>query len=218
MKVAVFCLGPNQVLNNGAVKTYAPAAAHIGTVRNAVVEGKDSWSLNLLHLLSYTRRSRATDPRDRLFALYGLANDISGPDGPLLKADYTMSLPDVLLLVMKFLFRQGRGFVALAYAGLRAGRPEELPTWVPDWSSPVHDRSPLNSGLGTAGYNASSGISGLVSFAANHKILRVLGRPIGKVQSVFALSKAYITVIPEFRQPGNLRSLWTDIVAPRGTQ
>jgi hypothetical protein len=48
--------------------------------------------------------------------------------------------------------------------------------------------------------------------------LKVFGTPIGKVQSVFALLKAHITVIPEFRQPGNLRSLWTDIVAPLGTQ
>ncbi len=216
MRVAAFCVESTPVLNNGAVKTYAPTATYMGEVRSALGAAKDDRSLGLLSLLIRTRRSRATDPRDKLFALYGLANDISGSGGPLLKADYAMSVHDVLLHAMEFLVRTEQTWQALLYAGLHAGRAENLLSWVPDWSSGSHSLNPLQSWKWTEGYNASAGIPWQPTFPANKQTMQVFGRPIGKVQSVFALSKSYITIIPELRQPGRLRSLWTDIVAPLG--
>jgi hypothetical protein len=215
MQVANFCLAPNYVLSNGAIKTYAPAAAYMGQVRDALITGENTWSLNLQHLLSCTRHAHATDPRDKLFALYGLANDISGPDGPLLQADYSMSLRDVLLLAMKFLVLRRRSFMTLAYAGLHPGRTGNLPSWVTDWGRP--GPGPFDPGLGALGYNASGGVPSLATLAANGKSLQVLGKPVDRVQSFFPLSKAYITVIPEFRQPGRLRTLWADTIALLGT-
>ncbi|KAK4442826.1 heterokaryon incompatibility protein-domain-containing protein [Podospora aff. communis PSN243] len=107
------------------------------------------WNLELLHLLRCTARSLATEPLDKLFALYGLADDINGPDGqPLLKADYTMTLQDALVSVMGFFISKGRGFTALGYAGLRVrdGMTDALPSWIPDWSIPVVN--PLDIGVG----------------------------------------------------------------------
>lgn len=216
MQVAAFCVHSTPVLNNGAVKTHAPTAAYMGEVRDTLVAAKNHWSLELLYLLIRTRRSCATDRRDKLFALYGLANDVSGSGGPVLKADYAMSVRDVLLRVMGFLVRRGMTWLALPYAGLHAGRAENLPSWVPDWSSDSHGPNPLQSWQSTEGYNAAAGFSWQPAFPANAKTMQVLGKPIGKVQSVFALSKSYITIIPEHREPGRLRSLWTDIVAPLG--
>jgi hypothetical protein len=218
IRVATFCVRSSPVLNNGAVKTHAPTATYMNEVRDALAVAKNHWSLELLYLLIRTRRSRATDRRDKLFALYGLANDISGSGGPLLKADYAMSVRDVLLHVMEFLVRRGKTWPALSYAGLHAGRAENLPSWVPDWSSDSHGPNPLQSWQGTEGYNAAANFSWQPTLAANEKTMQVLGIPIGKVQSVFALSKNYITIIPELRQPGRLRSLWTDIVAPLGSR
>ncbi len=218
MRVAAFCVESSPVLNSSAVKTHAPTAMYMGEVRDALVAAKNHWSLGLLYLLIRTRRSRATDRRDKLFALYGLANDISGSGGPLLKADYAMNVQDVLLHVMEFLVRRGETWPALSYAGLHAGRAENLPSWVPDWSSDSHGSNPLQSWRCTEGYNAAAGFSWQPALATNEKTMQVLGIPIGKVQSVFALSKHYITIIPELRQPGRLRSLWTDIVAPLGSR
>ena len=68
--------------------------------------------------------SRATDPRDKLFALYGLANDI-GPNRPLLKADYLHNdAPGGAGLSHGLFISRQEAFAALAFAGLRVGRME----------------------------------------------------------------------------------------------
>lgn len=222
MRVVNLCSGPsNPVLNNGSIKSNSDCAMYMDQVRNALLSGSTgryAWCLKLIHLLRSTSRSRATDPRDKLFALYGLANDVNGPNGPLLRADYAMTLRDVLVSVMDFFISKEQGFVALAFAGLRDDRTEALPSWVPDWSIPV--TNPLDSGLGAPGYNASGGRRGRVKPAANGTMLKLFPgvKAVAKVMSVFPLHKDHITVIPEFRQPGVLRSLWTDIVAPLGTK
>ncbi|KAK0623968.1 heterokaryon incompatibility protein-domain-containing protein [Immersiella caudata] len=221
MRVVIICsTPPNAVLNNGVIKSHSDCAMNMDRLRNDLCTGPGAQyatSLTLIQLLRCTSRSRATDPRDKLFALYGLANDIKGQNGLLLKADYAMKLRDVLISVMEFFISKEQGFQALGFAGLRDDRTEALPSWVPDWSIPV--TNPLDSRLGAPGYNASGGRRGQLRPVANGTALELsLGATtIGAVKSVFALHKDHITIIPEFRQPGVLRRLWTDIVAPLGT-
>jgi len=89
-------------------------------------------SSELQSLLSSASRLGATDPRDRIFALLGLAEDSESLG---IKADYTRAYADICAdTAWKLLSKHGLGILDEA-RGLRASKyAENLPSWVPDWS------------------------------------------------------------------------------------
>jgi hypothetical protein len=79
----------------------------------------------LLALHSY----QATDPRDKVFALLGLATDA---DDPTLHPDYNLSVEDVYRKTAIFLLRQDRSIAILSNSGIGNWRKhKDLPSWVP---------------------------------------------------------------------------------------
>ncbi|KAF6796527.1 heterokaryon incompatibility protein [Colletotrichum sojae] len=66
-------------------------------------------SSNLLQLLDQARPSHATDPRDKVFALFGL---LSGAKSDGFHADYTLSVKDVFLRIAEWIV-QRHGILAL---------------------------------------------------------------------------------------------------------
>ncbi|KAF9872773.1 heterokaryon incompatibility protein [Colletotrichum karsti] len=100
-------------------------------------------SSNLLDLLDLARKSQATDPRDKVFAVYGLMF-LAEKDG--LVADYTKSTEDVFIDVATWIARSF-GLPALLARTVDVNQPDEnaeadmhqwdnssLPMWVPDWT------------------------------------------------------------------------------------
>ncbi|KAM7184925.1 Heterokaryon incompatibility protein (HET) domain containing protein [Naviculisporaceae sp. PSN 640] len=85
------------------------------------------------HLLAPTVKSRATDPRDKVFALSGLLTDHALPENLL---DYTKSTEEVFTETARIVLEQERDPYALfAFAGI--GWPSNLcnlPSWAVDWS------------------------------------------------------------------------------------
>jgi hypothetical protein len=75
-------------------------------------------------------RMGATDPRDRVFALLGIATDDAAKD---IVPDYTLSCEDSYILAARALFKHGHDDI------LSLCRKREvcksLPSWVPDWSA-----------------------------------------------------------------------------------
>jgi hypothetical protein len=83
---------------------------------------------------------RATDARDKVFAVQGLTGTIVPPD-------YTMDVSEVYckLATRLVALRSSKGYLySLIYAGksLHANSQIDLPSWVPDWQSLV-DRRPV---------------------------------------------------------------------------
>ncbi|KAI9151336.1 hypothetical protein HJFPF1_08538 [Paramyrothecium foliicola] len=82
---------------------------------------------------------KTTDPRDKIFALLGLAsgkclNDIT--------VDYDIPVPDLYLNVMSAICKDFTNYVLFSFAGLAADRPAfngrpDIPSWVPDFSQPL---------------------------------------------------------------------------------
>lgn len=99
--------------------------------------------LPLVNELQRHRRRIATDPRDKIFALLGLASDVgTGPGCLDIRVDYCSSTKDLYRdTAMKILIRdQNLDIVALAgkhvthnVQGTNGQRTAGLPSWVPDW-------------------------------------------------------------------------------------
>lgn len=112
-------------------------------------------SVSLSDLLSLTTRFEATDPRDKVYALLGVTNNI--PTQALLP-DYGKSVEQVYIDVTQHFITNGEAFFAMKYAGVGHVRMmEELPSWVPDWTTLDKYLSPFDTGVvAPIGYSASA--------------------------------------------------------------
>ncbi|KAK0109539.1 hypothetical protein ONS95_002226 [Cadophora gregata] len=84
----------------------------------------------LINLLFMFDRSEATDPRDRLFALLGLASDGTDED---FRPDYNESIDSLARRFSQGFIEKGHGMQVLHLAGLSNELPT-WPSWVPDWT------------------------------------------------------------------------------------
>lgn len=96
----------------------------------------DAERLTLGELLILCCRFKATNPKDRVFALVGLARKA---EPPLVAIDYTRTTAQVYTqTIVNILRQESRSLDILANAGIGYPRSAELsilPSWVPDWSS-----------------------------------------------------------------------------------
>ncbi|OAP60486.1 hypothetical protein AYL99_05488 [Fonsecaea erecta] len=88
--------------------------------------------LPLHELLLHSRHCKATDLRDKVYSMLGLAD----PEVYLLRADYRLSLPEVLKLAARTILPQKKGLRLLGTCQNHERR-HDLPSWVPnlidDW-------------------------------------------------------------------------------------
>ncbi|KAL7803836.1 heterokaryon incompatibility domain-containing protein [Trichoderma afarasin] len=94
---------------------------------------------NLLELLFLTRGFQATDPRDKLFALVGLAGDVLSSDWEVMP-NYDLSVAEVYHRFALWHLTRKRQFEIFSF-GRGQGLPlsselEPLPSWVPDLTRP----------------------------------------------------------------------------------
>lgn len=111
-------------------------------------------------LLHYTQTFRCSDPRDKIFALSGIASDYADCD--LLRPDYMKSVEKVFEDVARYLLlhRDPPSVSLLSFAGIGFSKSrKELPSWVPDWSEKRFSRSFCEpSGLAREDYSFRAGI------------------------------------------------------------
>ncbi|KAF1996438.1 HET-domain-containing protein [Amniculicola lignicola CBS 123094] len=86
------------------------------------------YSSNAVH--GSNLRIECTDPRDRVYALLGIAADAVSET---IVADYTRTLDEAYIATARALLNNGHDDV-LSLCGIRTLCPD-LPSWVPDWSS-----------------------------------------------------------------------------------
>ena len=83
----------------------------------------------LITCLQCTRDHKATDPRDKLYALLGLASDVSKDE---LIPDYSLPVQDVYLSLTKFMVGRKNNLDILACSGTSISA-QGMPSWMPDW-------------------------------------------------------------------------------------
>lgn len=93
---------------------------------------------SLILALNDCWRLKATNPRDKIFAMLGLVND---PDRRDIIVDYHLSVREVYRCVVDLALRESPPLEFLTHANLAESNSSLcLPTWLPDWSFP--DKSP----------------------------------------------------------------------------
>lgn len=121
-------------------ETYSPTMS-IRNIERARRDFKNGEGIPLLNLLLFYRRFSATNLKDKIYALYGLASD-TGPDNLAVRIDYNIETADSYREVAIQILRKGRYLDILSVPRV-PGRSKvgPLPSWVLDWS--VSDLSTL---------------------------------------------------------------------------
>ena len=111
----------------------------------------------------------ATDPRDKVYALYGL---VQGYQEVPLEVNYAMSVEDVYRSTVRFCIEnEGKLFILNNVSDFRK-QSHHLPSWVPDW----RDRFPLSGFLGgRSDFQASSAARPLLVPSSNDDELILKG-------------------------------------------
>ena len=105
--------------------------------------------------LIYCLRFKATDPRDKIFALLGLATDASDP---VLHPNYGATARDVFTVSSSYMMNTNKSLRILHIAGIGWSRQIlDLPSWVPDWSAP-HRAIIFGDMADNASYRASASL------------------------------------------------------------
>lgn len=142
----------------------------------------------LLSLLEMSIEFLATDSRDKVYALLGLA-DGAGYDETILKSDYEMSATDVFSRCAFAIMSAERILDVLSLCKPRNNLA--LPSWVPDWTC----RSDMACLLGTPPFwesielrewRASGGSSASVQVNAEGKMLALSGFIVDHIETIAA--------------------------------
>jgi len=125
----------------------------------------------LIRLLQCTREYNATDPRDKIYALLGIANDVTPQD---IFPDYTQPPESVYLKVVRFMVTIRKSLDIISSGRLALAAPG-VPTWSPDWR--VLDTAPPLSGDEVAGhrYSAAGPTTAVMDMTGFPSILQVDG-------------------------------------------
>ncbi|KAI1459366.1 heterokaryon incompatibility protein-domain-containing protein [Annulohypoxylon moriforme] len=138
-----------------------------------------------LSLLSRTRQSLASDPRDRLFAKFDMigesANSLCAPN-------YTMPSFDIFRSFFEAYVQQTHDLYIICHAGLDFKSEMSWPTWLPNWSSERFAYPLRCSWTGAVNdwprYNASSDFRPSVEILPGNTILRCQGLVVDEVDGV----------------------------------
>jgi hypothetical protein len=101
----------------------------MSNLRNKFRQGKP---IELYHILTNCITFKASEPRDKVFALQGLTEASSLK---LLAIDYKKPVRDVMLSTALYFLRRPESMEVLHYAGIGWDRNiQDLPSWVVDWT------------------------------------------------------------------------------------
>ncbi len=97
----------------------------------AVDVGDQQGRTSLSSLLAFSQLFAATDPRDKIYALLGLAHDVVAGNADL-QPNYDLPVAEIYRKFARFIIKKERRLDILHRTGVR--RSLAMPSWVPDWS------------------------------------------------------------------------------------
>ncbi|KAI1409895.1 HET-domain-containing protein [Hypoxylon sp. FL1857] len=136
-------------------------------------------TMPLVRFVHCTQDYQATDSRDKLYALLGMASDISPDD---IIPDYTKPVQEVFLDLVRFMVTERRSLDIIS-SGRLSLSDSTIPTWLPDWRG-MNTLRPLNSEeVGGHFHRASGNTDAVVDLAEYPSTLRAEGWIVDAVES-----------------------------------
>ena len=149
----------------------------------------------LLNHLLWFRRRDATDPRDKVFALYGLMDfEVECMN---LRVDYRMDLSEVYRRVTLASLEVSRNLDILSVPRSETQLRKQLPSWVADWSDSSNKTMSLV-GQTRHCYAASKNSEASPKLAANGWTLILEGRIIHKIVEVASILESENVITTPF--------------------
>ena len=156
----------------------------ISNIKRSFKKPQRGRGMTLSLLLCITRRFLATDPRDKVIALIGLANNVNVHNGKSVLPNYSKSTAELYRDVTGFSIVQERSLALLSNVEDISDRQiSNLPSWVPDYSV---WRSELVFGypISRIQYGAAGASETAVRWTTGSCILAVEGFQYDKVEGV----------------------------------
>lgn len=149
---------------------------HYGALIGSGPKSLDVKGFELASMILQHRDKEALDPRDKIFALVGIALPLQDPGF----VDYSRSVRDVYMDIVRVVVTQSRSLDILG--SVDAGRVSEyeLPSWPQDWTSRLVAYRPMYNDL--LHFEASGSTQPVVTFAGD--ILNAKGYVVGLLERV----------------------------------
>lgn len=207
----------------GGATTKKSKTSLVGLMQSIKASPKFLW-----HLLWLTAPFASTEPRDKIFALYGLVHPAEADNlaSEYFQIDYQKPIKDVYRDLM-FGYVTNYGSLVLLSEAMEVD-PEErsvqgLPSWVPDWSLPMLAKHPsVGRHAGPSEFDACGGQGTLVHSgmrAVNPDVLRVAGKVHDEVVWVSKPFDGFeYSPLPWRRRPFVLQQLWEDVRERLGSE
>ncbi|KAI8931033.1 hypothetical protein NX059_012044 [Plenodomus lindquistii] len=113
-------------IGNNEARTLAASTFNLCFLRAKFYNDSDFFFFNLL---LFTWPTRASDPRDKIYSLLGLASDAKNLN---IDVDYTCDVTELFTKVTGRIVQQHKGIALLSF--ITSIKSLDLPSWVPDWS------------------------------------------------------------------------------------
>lgn len=154
-------------------------------------------------LLLRHRGLNASDPRDNVYALLGLASDMSTSK---FLPDYSKSTGEVYKHLTREIVKRHNNLTIICASQPSATSRSALPSWTPDWSAPW-----MSFCLARAPYNACSNSMADVTFSKDLSRMRATGRHLATIESMSAVyESSEPTLIEWLKRVHNWRTLIGD--------
>ena len=128
-------------------------------------------SRNLIHLLHLLPSCRTTDPRDKIYCLLGIADDVRVAHKP----DYSQAVEAVYRSYAVHFIRNCEHLNLIRHSGIAQGASRPDGTWVPRWDRLSHIRivdSPIS---GECNFHASGQVQAYFALEEEASLLKVRG-------------------------------------------
>ncbi|KAE8450834.1 hypothetical protein EG329_005747 [Mollisiaceae sp. DMI_Dod_QoI] len=140
---------------------------------------KTKGKLDFEAMFIHARNCKATDPRDKVYAILGLLGD----DNEDIVVDYTLPVAEVAKQAFKKLVSRNNHLDALIFSQ-NSSREQGIPSWAPNICSPFKARPSRLKGRSSSIYNAAKGSVDKFSFLADGNTLCVQGLIFDTIEKV----------------------------------
>ncbi|EEU36361.1 uncharacterized protein NECHADRAFT_86908 [Fusarium vanettenii 77-13-4] len=146
----------------------------------------------LSRMVHHSRIRHATNPKDKIFALYGLSQKLKKP---MPQPDYTQSIAEIYTKATVAIMQQDNSLWPLENLWSE-NRRGDLPSWVPDWSEDSRWSDDLNQDFGhipldyadrdiPSHWDGPTEPTAAIKISPDYNKLTLSGREIGVVDHVF---------------------------------